>query len=61
LVILKLRGGRSEIRSEYDYLKLKNSFETILVDYAKGILGSVFPYGRDEYPVFTTWNAQRIL
>ena len=57
LVILKLRGGKTEVRSEYDYLKLKNSFETILIDYAKGIFGSVFPYGRDEYLVFTTRGA----
>lgn len=57
LVILKLRGGKAEIRSEYDYLKLKNSFEAILIDYAKGIFGAVFPYGRDEYLVFTTRGA----
>ena len=56
-VILRLRSGKSEIRSEYDYLKLKNSFETILIDYAKRILGSVFPYGRDEYLIFTTLGA----
>lgn len=57
LVILKLRGGKGEVRSEYDYLRLRNSFEKILIDYAKGIFGSVFPYGRDEYLVFTTRGA----
>ena len=57
LVILRLRGGRGDVRSEYDYLRLKNAFESILIDYAKGILGSVLPYGRDEYLVFTTRGA----
>ncbi|MDX9958338.1 MAG: hypothetical protein RBT68_07840, partial [Spirochaetia bacterium] len=57
LVILRLRGSKSEMHSEYDYLGLKNSFEAILIGYARGILGSVLPYGRDEYLVFTTRGA----
>ena len=54
VTIFKLRGDERATLSEYDFLRLKNAFERLLIDYAKGILGSVFPSGRDEYLLFAT-------
>ncbi|MBU1080625.1 MAG: hypothetical protein KKB59_09045, partial [Spirochaetes bacterium] len=54
VMILKLRGEGRALASEYEFLRLKNAFERVLIDFAKGILGSVFPSGRDEFILLTT-------
>jgi hypothetical protein len=54
IIIFRLRSGSASIATEYDYLRIKNSFESMLIDYAKGIYSSMFPSGHDEYILYTT-------
>ncbi len=55
VIILKIRGGGAAASAPwYDRMRVKNSFERILISYTKKIFGSMFPFGRDEYIVFTT-------
>jgi len=54
VIILKIKVGAAVSTLWYDHLRLKNAFEKILIDYTKKIFGSMFPFGRDEYIVFTT-------
>lgn len=54
VTILKLREtGRNPV-SEYGFLRLRNEFERLMIDYAKRVLGSVFPSGHDKYLLFAT-------
>ncbi len=57
VMILRLRGGKASVVPEYEYLKLRNTFERLLIDYTKGLFGSMFPFGHDEYILFTTRGA----
>jgi len=57
VMILSLEEPPPSVASEYDFLGVKNAFERILIAYAKRILGSVFPSGRDEYILFATRGA----
>ncbi len=52
--IFQLRRGPASSSTAYDFLRIKNSFERILIDFANGIFGSVFPFGYDEYILFST-------
>ena len=52
--IVKLRIDRERAASEYDFLKLRNKVEQEIIHYTKSILGSLFPFGRDEYMIFST-------
>ncbi|MBN2873909.1 MAG: hypothetical protein JXM71_02345 [Spirochaetales bacterium] len=54
VLILRLRPVSASVSMEYDYLRVRNTFEGFLIDYARGVFGSLFPYGHDEYLVFTT-------
>lgn len=55
--IVKLKNRNHRISSEYEYLKLKNQLETALISYTQEHFGSIFPFGRDEYLIFTTRGA----
>ncbi len=57
VMILSLEERQPSGGSEYDFMGLKNAFERILITYAKCILGSVFPSGRNEYILFATRGA----
>jgi len=52
--IVKLKGIGNYHASEYAFLNIKNTFEKGIIDYTKEILGSYFPFGRDEYMIFST-------
>lgn len=52
--IVKLKGIGNYHASEYAFLNIKNAFEKGIIDYTKEILGSYFPFGRDEYMIFST-------
>ncbi len=54
IIIFRLRSGSASIATEYDFLRIKNAFESLLIDYAKGIYSSMFPSGHDEYILYTT-------
>ncbi len=54
MIIFRLRSGSASISTEYDFLRKKNAFESLLIDYAKGIYSSMFPSGHDEYILYTT-------
>jgi hypothetical protein len=54
IIIFRLRSGSASIATEYDFLRIKNSFEKMLIEYAKGIYSSMFPSGHDEYILYTT-------
>lgn len=45
------------ISSEYEFLKLKNLLEKVLINYTQNCFGYVFPFGRDEYLMFSTRGA----
>lgn len=55
--IVKIKNENNNMSSEYQFMKIKNKFEKTLIDYTKGILGSIFPFGRDEYMIFSTRGA----
>lgn len=55
--IFQLRRGAASASPAYDFLRIKNSFERILIDFANGIFGSVFPFGYNEYILFSTRGA----
>lgn len=42
---------------DYEFLKLKNMLEKTLLDYTQDCFGYVFPFGRDEYVMFSTRGA----
>ncbi|PAB59584.1 hypothetical protein [Anaeromicrobium sediminis] len=52
--IVKIKNKNKHMSSEYKFLKLKNNFEKALIEYTKSVLGSIFPFGRDEYMLFST-------
>lgn len=54
VAILRLGLCKAAAPTEYDYLKRRNAFERVLIDCAKGLLGSVFPSGHNEYLLFAT-------
>lgn len=55
--IFQLRSGTASASTAYDFLRVKNSFERILIDFANGIFGSLFPFGYNEYILFSTRGA----
>ncbi len=54
MIIFRLRSGSASTATEYDFLRKKNAFESLLIDYAKGIYSSMFPSGHDEYILYAT-------
>ncbi|WP_129600214.1 hypothetical protein [Anaerophilus nitritogenes] len=57
LQIVKTKNKSRSISSEYEFLKLKNKLEEGLISYTQDNFGSIFPFGRDEYLIFTTRGA----
>ncbi|WP_053955850.1 hypothetical protein [Inediibacterium massiliense] len=55
--IVKTKNKNRSISSEYEFLKLKNKLEKGLISYTQDNFGSIFPFGRDEYLIFTTRGA----
>lgn len=55
--IVKIKNKNKNMSSEYEFLKLKNKLEKILINYTQDSFGSVFPFGRDEYLIFSTRGA----
>ncbi|WZL72581.1 hypothetical protein QBE52_16170 [Clostridiaceae bacterium 35-E11] len=55
--IVKIKNKTSNMSSEYEFLKLKNKLEETLIQYTQDSFGSVFPFGRDEYLIFSTRGA----
>ena len=55
--IFQLRRGAASASTAYDFLRIKNAFERLLIDFANGIFGSVFPFGYSEYILFSTRGA----
>ena len=57
VLIVQLRHEATLASTEYDYLQIRNTFERMLIEYARGVFGSMFPFGHNEYLVFTTRGA----
>ncbi|MCT4617915.1 MAG: hypothetical protein N4A62_00765 [Marinisporobacter sp.] len=55
--IVKIKNKTSNMASQYEFLKLKNKIEEGLISYTQENFGSLFPFGRDEYMIFTTRGA----
>ncbi|SKC90195.1 hypothetical protein [Maledivibacter halophilus] len=55
--IVRIKDDNIRNASEYEFLKLKNHFEAILIDYTQQNFGSFFPFGNNEYLIFTTRGA----
>jgi hypothetical protein len=55
--IVKIKNKLEDMSSEYEFLKMKNQFETNLIEYTQENFGAFFPFGRDEYLIFTTRGA----
>lgn len=55
--IFQLRRGAASASTAYDFLRVKNTFERLLIDFANGVFGSVFPFGYSEYILFSTRGA----
>ncbi|MGE5632980.1 MAG: hypothetical protein ACM3TR_18075 [Caulobacteraceae bacterium] len=52
--IVKIKSPNKNISTEYEFLKIKNKLEEGLISYTQENLGSIFPFGRDEYLIFMT-------
>jgi hypothetical protein len=52
--VVKIKNTNRNISTEYEYLKIKNKLEEGLICYTQENLGSIFPFGRDEYLIFMT-------
>lgn len=46
-----------DLKSEYNFLTLKNQLEKTLIHYTQNCLGYFFSYGRDEYLIFSNRGA----
>ncbi|TCO70742.1 hypothetical protein [Marinisporobacter balticus] len=55
--IVKVKNKIQSMSSQYEFLKLKNKLEEGLIPYTQENFGSLFPFGRDEYLIFTTRGA----
>ncbi|QEK13037.1 hypothetical protein FQB35_12315 [Crassaminicella thermophila] len=55
--IVKIKNKSSNMSSQYEFLKLKNKLEEGLIPYTQENFGSIFPFGRDEYLIFSTRGA----
>lgn len=55
--IVKMKNHSLGASSEYEFLKRKNRLEEGLIEYTQANFGSIFPFGRDEYMIFTTRGA----
>lgn len=55
--IVRIKDDTQRNAFEYEFLKLKNRFETILIEYTQQNFGSFFPFGNNEYLIFTTRGA----
>lgn len=55
--IVRIKDDAQRNAFEYEFLKLKNRFETILIEYTQENFGSFFPFGNNEYLIFTTRGA----
>ena len=52
--IVKIKNAVQHYTFEYKFLKLRNQFEAILIEYAQQNFGSFFSFGNNEYLIFTT-------
>lgn len=52
--VVKIKNSNRNISTEYEFLKIKNKLEEGLICYTQENLGSIFPFGRDEYLIFMT-------
>jgi hypothetical protein len=52
--IVKIKNVSKSISTEYEFLKIKNKLEEGLISYTQENMGSIFPFGRDEYLIFMT-------
>ncbi|QZY54124.1 hypothetical protein [Crassaminicella profunda] len=57
IAIVKIKNENNNMSSEYEFLKIKNKLEEMLINFTKNSFGSIFPFGRDEYLIFTTRGA----
>jgi hypothetical protein len=57
LQIISIKNESSDMSFQYEFLKLKNQFETSLIEYTQENFGSFFPFGVNEYLIFTTRGA----
>lgn len=55
--IVKIRDPKGVSASEYDFMSRRNRLESMLIQYTRENLGSLFPMGRDEYLIFTNRGA----
>lgn len=55
--IVRIKDDTQRNAFEYEFLKIKNRFETILIEYTQQNFGSFFPFGNNEYLIFTTRGA----
>lgn len=55
--IVRIKDDSQQISFEYELLKLKKQFETLLIEYTQQNFGSFFPFGNNEYLIFTTRGA----
>lgn len=55
--IIKIKNKNRNMSTEYEFLKLKNKLEEVLIQYTQENFGSIFPFGRDEYLIFSTRGA----
>lgn len=55
--IVRIRNQSEEETSEYSFMLLRNQLEAALIRYTQKNFGAIFPFGRDEFLIFTNRGA----
>jgi hypothetical protein len=51
--VVRIRNLNEAETSEYNFLLVRNQLEESLIKYTQANFGAIFPFGRDEYLIFT--------
>ena len=55
--VVKLRISDENASSAYTFMLMRNHLEKVLIQYTQQNFGALFPFGRDEYLIFTNRGA----
>ncbi|MBF4693064.1 helix-turn-helix domain-containing protein [Fusibacter ferrireducens] len=55
--VVRLRVSDENASSAYNFMLMRNQLEKILIQYTQQNFGALFPFGRDEYLIFTNRGA----